>query len=103
MIEGIQLKVCGLTTLADARFADESGADYLGFNFYAKSPRHISLEKYRSMSGLLSKKHRVAVAVEPDAVSLRAMGDAGIDRYQIPFQTRPPDRGNRGVVARGRP
>jgi phosphoribosylanthranilate isomerase len=86
MIEALHLKVCGLTTLADARFADESGADYLGFNFYAKSPRHISLEQYRSMSGQLPKQHRVAVAVEPEAASLRAMGDAGIDRYQIHFR-----------------
>jgi phosphoribosylanthranilate isomerase len=86
MIDGIHLKVCGLTTLADAHFADESGADYLGFNFYKKSPRHISIDQFRSMSGRLPKQNRVAVAVEPDAASLRAMGDAGIDRYQIHFR-----------------
>src|ERR1700678_528371 len=86
MIEGIQIKVCGLTSPGDAESADAIGADYLGFNFYPKSPRGISLEAYRSMSGRLPKRHRVAVVVEPDAAALQAIGDAGIDLFQIHFR-----------------
>jgi phosphoribosylanthranilate isomerase len=37
----VKLKVCGLTSLEDARLAVECGAEYLGFNFYRKSPRYI--------------------------------------------------------------
>jgi len=38
----VKLKVCGITSLADAQEAVSCGADYLGFNFYQKSPRYIA-------------------------------------------------------------
>ena len=34
-----KIKICGLTNLNDAQLALRLGADYLGFNFYAPSPR----------------------------------------------------------------
>lgn len=39
-----KIKICGLTTLPDTLAALDAGADYLGFNFYAKSPRCLSAE-----------------------------------------------------------
>ncbi len=86
MIDGIQLKVCGLTTLVDAEASDACGADYLGFNFYAKSPRHISLAQYRSMASRLPPRRKVAVSVEPGLPELVAMRDAGFDRFQVHFR-----------------
>ncbi len=86
MIDGIRFKVCGLTSLVDAEFADKCGADYLGFILYPKSPRHISLLQYRAMAPRLPDRRRVAVSVEPTAEELAAMRDAGFDYFQIHFR-----------------
>jgi phosphoribosylanthranilate isomerase len=38
------IKICGITSLEDARAAISAGADMLGFNFYRPSPRFIEPE-----------------------------------------------------------
>ena len=38
------IKVCGITSVEDARAAVDAGATALGFNFYAKSPRFVEPE-----------------------------------------------------------
>ncbi len=45
----VRLKVCGITSLADAQAALACGAQYLGFNFYPPSPRYISPEAARAI------------------------------------------------------
>lgn len=45
----VKLKVCGLTSLEDARAAVDCGAEYLGFNFYPKSPRYIAPPSARAI------------------------------------------------------
>lgn len=86
MIDGIRFKVCGLTSLVDAEFADRCGADYLGFIFYPKSPRYISLEQFRAMAPRLPDRRKVAVSVEPTLDELTAQRDAGFDYFQIHFR-----------------
>lgn len=85
MIDGIRFKVCGLTSLVDAEFADRCGADYLGFNLYPKSPRFVSLAKYAAMAKRLPDRKRVAVAVEPTDEELVTIRAAGFDFFQIHF------------------
>lgn len=86
MIDGIRFKVCGLTSLVDAEFADRCGADYLGFILYPKSPRYISLTQARAMAPRLPERRRVAVMVEPTNDDVRAAQDAGFDYFQIHFR-----------------
>jgi phosphoribosylanthranilate isomerase len=38
----VRVKICGVTTPADARHAAEAGADAVGLNFYPKSPRFLT-------------------------------------------------------------
>jgi phosphoribosylanthranilate isomerase len=40
----VRVKICGITRLADLRAACDAGADALGFVFYDKSPRRVSIE-----------------------------------------------------------
>ena len=86
MIDGIRIKVCGLTSLVDAEFADHCGADYLGFILHPQSPRFIALETFRAMTKHLPPRRKVAVSVEPTAAELAAMSAAGFDFFQIHFR-----------------
>lgn len=86
MIDGIRFKVCGLSSLVDAEFANRCGADYLGFILYPPSPRYISLPHYSAMAPRLPERRKVAVAVEPTVEELAAFKAAGFDFFQIHFR-----------------
>ena len=64
---GVQTKICGITTPEAARAALDGGAGYVGFMFFATSPRNIAADA----AGRLAPPVRargvkiVAVAVDP--------------------------------------
>ncbi len=62
-----RIKICGITSPADAKLALTCGADYLGLNF-AKSPRRVTLEIARTI--------RKAV---PNAILVGVFADAMVD------------------------
>ena len=45
-----RVKICGLTRVEDARMAWAAGADALGLNFYARSPRYVTTEVAAALS-----------------------------------------------------
>jgi phosphoribosylanthranilate isomerase len=44
-----RIKICGFTREADVDAAVAAGADALGFNLYARSARHVSLDRAQSL------------------------------------------------------
>jgi len=52
----VHVKICGITNAADALAAVDAGANLLGFNFYAKSPRYISEADAAEIRSQLPKK-----------------------------------------------
>lgn len=85
MINGVRIKVCGLTSLVDAEAADAGGADFLGFNLYEKSPRFVTCDQFKAMLPRLPPRKKVVVGVMPDEAELRSWVEVGFDAFQIHF------------------
>ena len=79
------IKICGLTTLDDAKFAAEAGADYLGFIFAESSPRKVDPETVRNIvKGLPAGIKKVGVFRDaPNAEIRRIMDFCGLDIVQL--------------------
>jgi len=49
-----RIKICGITNREDAEAAVEAGADAIGLNFFAESPRHVTLERAAEITAVVS-------------------------------------------------
>jgi len=59
----VKVKICGITRVEDARAAVELGADMIGLNFYAPSPRSISLQRAKGIRAAVNSHCVVGVFV----------------------------------------
>ena len=80
-----KVKICGITNLEDGLAAAEAGADALGFVFYERSPRHVSIEAAAQIiSQLPPFVVKVGVFVDaPEEVVVRAAGQCGLSLLQF--------------------
>jgi phosphoribosylanthranilate isomerase len=82
----VKVKVCGITNQADALAAFEAGADALGFNFYARSPRYIATaEARRIIAALPAPLLCVGVFVNEESASMvaRMAEESGVSAVQL--------------------
>src|SRR2546421_2305490 len=86
-----RVKICGITSLEDARTAIEVGADMLGFNFYRLSPRFVEPQDVKTIIETLrseTENERVTLVgvfvneSSPGSV-MRVVEETGIDAVQL--------------------
>jgi phosphoribosylanthranilate isomerase len=89
------VKICGMTNLEDALAAVDAGADAVGFVFYEKSPRCVTVERVRQIVeklpanvekiGVFVNEARDRVSAAADEAGLTAVQFHG-DEYKDPEQ-----------------
>ena len=81
-----RIKVCGITSPADARLAAEAGADAIGLNFFARSPRCVALDQARAIGNALAgvQMTKVGLFVNHSAEEVCTTFDQlGLDLVQL--------------------
>ena len=85
MPDNIRVKICGLSTQEGLQAVSDTGAAYVGFVFFPKSPRNVLIEQARELAlavpiGLA----KVALVVNADNAFLDAITDAvPLDMLQL--------------------
>jgi phosphoribosylanthranilate isomerase len=78
------IKFCGLATPDTVDAAAAAGAAFIGFNFFAPSPRYVSPDAAAALVARMpAGVGRVAVLVDADDVLIDAVIAAGIDTLQL--------------------
>jgi phosphoribosylanthranilate isomerase len=85
------IKICGITNEEDAQVAIEAGANALGFNFYAGSPRYITPARAQRIVEAVKKPFlRVGVFVNATEAQLAAAArEVPLDVVQLHGDTCP--------------
>jgi phosphoribosylanthranilate isomerase len=85
------VKICGVTTVADALGAVEAGADAVGLNFIPSSRRRVGLETASAIAGAIrGRTQRVGVVANLPAAELVRLGEqCDIDLWQLTGEESP--------------
>ena len=79
-----QVKICGITSIADANSAISFGADYLGFILYPKSKRYVSYDNCKEIIDTIKDKIKtVAVTVDPSDNDILEINKLDVDYIQL--------------------
>lgn len=88
----VSLKICGVTTCADATRLVEMAVDALGVNFWPQSKRYLAAEDATWLQELAGKILRVGVFVnQPSELPLRLVREGYLDAIQLHGDETPAD------------
>jgi phosphoribosylanthranilate isomerase len=89
----VRVKICGVTTVEDALLCADSGADYVGLNFWSGSRRCVDLERaVRIVQALPPSVQKVGVFVDAERAEIeRAVAAAELDAIQLHGDEAPQD------------
>lgn len=80
----MKIKICGITSVAEADYLNDNKVDYAGFVFYEKSKRNVSLEQARLIFERLEPDmKKVAVMVSPTLEEFIEKENESFDIIQI--------------------
>lgn len=85
-MSGTLVKVCGIVDPANARMAVEMGADFVGLNFYVRSPRYVDPDRAREIAAVVRGAGARVVGVFvnlPTAEVEEIDGRVGLDLLQF--------------------
>ena len=80
-----KIKICGVTSVDDAKFACLCGADAIGFNFYSESERKLTVDQGSAIEvSLLPFVSKVGVFVNPShSLVTKALETISLDFIQF--------------------
>lgn len=79
----MRVKICGVRDAEMVAAALDAGASYLGFVFFPKSPRSLSIAAARALAPLAEAATRVALVVNPDDALITEIAASPIDMIQL--------------------
>ncbi len=84
-MRAVKLKICGITNLDDALAASAAGSDWLGFNFYEKSPRYLRPKfAAKIIAELDDSVQTVGILVKPTRDEIdTVITESGVSMLQI--------------------
>jgi phosphoribosylanthranilate isomerase len=88
----VKVKICGVTTVEDARACVEAGADAIGLNFWAGSKRYVEVSRAAAIARALPGVLKVGVFVDAKRDEIEGIIDAvGLEAIQLHGDESPED------------
>jgi phosphoribosylanthranilate isomerase len=69
-LENLVIKVCGITSVEDARAMVEAGVDWIGLNMHQQSPRSLTLEKAEEIQEAVGEKVKIILLTVDESANI---------------------------------
>jgi len=79
----MKVKICGITNLDDAKYAQELGVDYIGYVFFQDSPRQIYVGDAADISDKVTVKKVGVFVNEIPSIVAHIVQSVGLDVVQL--------------------